>query len=147
MIVQLFLYSKLKTDIKLEDYLKLTKKINNRQLLTKFRTSDHPLEIELGRYKKIPRHQRLCKTWKVLDDEIHFFLQCQINNNLRNVLINNIKNYNMTSIKRHTRYYSITLYLAQVQCTTNMAVPCDSRCEITVTTECKQTKHRHITYV
>jgi hypothetical protein len=40
---KLFLYtsSKLKTDIKLEDYLKLTKKINNRQLLTKFRTSDH----------------------------------------------------------------------------------------------------------
>jgi uncharacterized protein YpbB len=24
---------------------------------------------------------------------IHFFLQCQINNNLRNVLINNIKKY------------------------------------------------------
>jgi hypothetical protein len=63
---KLFLYSKLKTDIKLEDYLKLTKNFNNRQLLTKFRTSDHPLEIELGRYKKIPRHQRLCKTCKVL---------------------------------------------------------------------------------
>ena len=29
---KLFLYSKLKTDIKLEDYLKLTKKINNQQL-------------------------------------------------------------------------------------------------------------------
>jgi hypothetical protein len=56
---KLFLYSKLKTDIKLEDYLKLTKKFNNQQLLTKFRRSDHPLEIELGRYKKIPRHQRL----------------------------------------------------------------------------------------
>ena len=92
---KLFLYSKLKTDIKLEDYLKLTKNFNNRHLLTKFRTSDHPLEIELGtyRYKKIPRHQRLCKTCQVLDDEIHFFLQCQINNNLRNVLINNIKKY------------------------------------------------------
>ena len=78
---------------KLEDYLKLTKKINNRQLLAKFRTSDHPLEIELRRYKKNPRHQRLCKSCKVLDDEIHFFLQCQINNNLRNVLINNIEKY------------------------------------------------------
>jgi hypothetical protein len=63
----------LKTDIKLEDYLKLSKFFNNRQLLAKFRTSDHPLEIELGRYKKIPRHQRLCKTCKVLDEEIHFF--------------------------------------------------------------------------
>ena len=83
----MFLYSKLKRDIKLEDYLKITKNFNNRQLLTKFRTSDHPLEIELGRYKKNPRHQRLCKTCsKVLDDEINFFLQCQINNNLRNAL-------------------------------------------------------------
>ena len=54
-----FLFCSLKTDIKLEDYLKLTKIFNNRQLLTKFRTRDHPLEIELGRYKKIPSHQRL----------------------------------------------------------------------------------------
>ena len=52
----------------------------------------------------------------------------------------------MTSIKRHTRYYSSTLYLAQVQYTTNLADPCDFRCENTVTTECKQTKHRHIAY-
>ena len=74
---------------------KTYKKINNRQLLAKFRTSDHPLEIELRRYKKIPRHQRLCKSCKVLDDEIHFFLQCQINNNLRNVLINNIEKYHV----------------------------------------------------
>ena len=43
--------------------------------------------------KPIPRHQKLCKTCKVLDDEINFFLQCQINNNLRNVLINNNKRY------------------------------------------------------
>ena len=92
MIVQnCFYILRLKTEIKLEDYLKRTTNFNNRQLLAKFRTSDHPLEIELGRYKKFPRHQRLCKTCKVLDDEIHIFLQCQINNNIRNVLINNIK--------------------------------------------------------
>jgi hypothetical protein len=74
-------------DIKLEDYLKLTKCFNNRQLLTKFRTSDHPLEIELGRYKQIPRHQRLCKTCKVLDDEIHFFLQCKKKTNIIIIII------------------------------------------------------------
>jgi hypothetical protein len=51
-----------------------------------------------------------------------------------------------TYLKRHTRYYSITLYLAQVQYTINLAVPCVSRCEITMTTECKQTKHWHIAY-
>ena len=78
-------------------------------------------------------------------------LVCQLT--LINIFILALINYftikiysNMTSIKRHTRYYSTTLYLAQVQYTTNLAVPCDSRCEITVTTECKQTKHRHIAY-
>jgi hypothetical protein len=47
----------------------------------------------------------------------------------------------MTSIKRHTRYYSTTLYLAQVLYTTNLAVPCDSHCEITMTTELRFCEH------
>jgi hypothetical protein len=60
---KLFLYSKLKSDIKLEEYLKSERNFKNRQLLTKFRLSDHNLEIELGRYKNIPRNQRHCKFW------------------------------------------------------------------------------------
>jgi hypothetical protein len=56
---KLFLYSKLKSYIKLEDYLKSERHFKNRQLLTKFRLSDHNLEIELGRCKNIPRNQRL----------------------------------------------------------------------------------------
>ena len=43
-----------------------------RQLLSKFRLSDHFLGIELGRYRNIPRAQRLCKKCGVLDDEFHF---------------------------------------------------------------------------
>jgi hypothetical protein len=38
-----------------------------RQLLTKFRLSDHSLEIELGRCKNIPRNQRHCKFCKTLE--------------------------------------------------------------------------------
>jgi hypothetical protein len=49
---------------------------NSRKILTKFRLSDHKLEIEIGRYKKVPREQRICKACKVLDDEKHFFLHC-----------------------------------------------------------------------
>ena len=45
---KLFLYSKLKSDIKLEEYLKSERNFKNRQLLTKFRLSYHNLEIELG---------------------------------------------------------------------------------------------------
>ena len=38
---KLFLYSKLKSDIKLEEYLKSDRNFKNRQLLKKFRLSDH----------------------------------------------------------------------------------------------------------
>ena len=38
---KLFLYSKLKSDIKLEEYLKSDRNFKNCQLLTKFRLSDH----------------------------------------------------------------------------------------------------------
>ena len=73
---KLFLYSKLKSDIKLEEYLKSERNYKNRQLLTKFRLSDHNLEIELGRYKNIPRNQfqRHCKFCKTLDDELLIIL-------------------------------------------------------------------------
>jgi hypothetical protein len=45
-----------------------------RQLITKFRSSDHNLEIEKGRYKNIPCQQRLCNTCNNIEDEDHFFL-------------------------------------------------------------------------
>jgi hypothetical protein len=71
---KLFLYSKLKTDIKLEDYLKLTKYFNNRQLLTKFRTSDQPLEIELVRSSRET-------TWDIIKQTNKNQLFCNIVNN------------------------------------------------------------------
>ena len=86
-----FLYSKLKSEIKLEEYLKSERNFKSRQLLTKFRTSDHNLEIELGRYKKIPRNQRLCKLCNLLDDEYHFFFYCKINENIRSPFIGFVK--------------------------------------------------------
>ena len=67
MTLQNFLYSKLKSDIKLEDYLKSERHFKNRQLLTKFRLSDQNLEIELGRCKNIPRNQRHCKFCKTVE--------------------------------------------------------------------------------
>ena len=50
-----FLCNKLKNEIKLEDYLSTLNNFNSRKILTKFRISDHKLEIEIGRYKKVPR--------------------------------------------------------------------------------------------
>ena len=57
-----------------------------RKIICKFRTSDHPLAIETGRYKNIPREFRLCNLCKTLEDESHFFLYCKINDNIRTEL-------------------------------------------------------------
>jgi hypothetical protein len=54
-----------------------------RQLFTKFRVSDHSLEIESGRYKNITREERICKNCNLneIGDELeyHFFLKCTAN--------------------------------------------------------------------
>ena len=71
---KLFLYSKLKCSIGLEQYLSELTNFKNRQILTKFRTSDHCLQIETGRYKNIPRQQRLCNICKVV--ELNPFTGC-----------------------------------------------------------------------
>lgn len=86
---KLFLYSKLKTELQPADYLSLIN-FNSRQCLTKLRISDHNLEIELGRYKKIAREDRHCKICKVLDDEYHFLFHCKINEEPRNKFTSNI---------------------------------------------------------
>ena len=87
---KLHLYSKLKHDLNMEEYLIFESSFKNRQLLSKFRTSDHCLLIETGRHKKIPRQQRLCTLCNTIDDEFHFFLHCNSNIQQRNILIKTI---------------------------------------------------------
>ena len=48
--------------------------------LTRLRVSSHRLEIETGRWHKplsIPIGERKCKSCLVLEDELHFLLECQ----------------------------------------------------------------------
>jgi hypothetical protein len=66
--------SKLLGYIVLEEYLIKEKNYKNRQLIAKFRTSDHCLQIETGRYINIPHQQRLCTTCNILEDEYHFLV-------------------------------------------------------------------------
>jgi hypothetical protein len=75
---KLYLYNKIKHDIVLEEYLIQEKKLKNRQLIAKFWTSDHCLQIETGRYNNIPCQQRFCTTCNILEDEYHFFLNCHL---------------------------------------------------------------------
>ena len=87
---KLYIYSKIKSELKLENYLLFFSNFKMRQLFTKFRVSDHSLEIESGRYKNITREERKCKNCNLneIGDEYHFFLKCSANHSLRNNLFN-----------------------------------------------------------
>ena len=71
---KLYIYSKIKSELKLENYLLFLSNFKMRQLFTKFRASDHSLEIESGRYKNITREERKCKNCNLneIGDEYHF---------------------------------------------------------------------------
>jgi hypothetical protein len=61
---------------------------------TKIRIRGHNLEIEKGRYCKIPRILRLCKTCNKIEDEEHFILECTLNSKLRTDLFAILANEN-----------------------------------------------------
>ena len=44
--------------------------------ITKLRLGSHLLPIETGRWCRIPREERLCKTCGILGDERHLIYQC-----------------------------------------------------------------------
>ena len=88
-------YLTLKNNFGLEKYLTLLK-YEYRTSITKLRLSAHRLTIEIGRYKNIPRNERICKycldNGKFIDDEIHFLINCSKYDTDRNTLFNLISN-------------------------------------------------------
>ena len=62
-----------------EEYLNNINNIAWRRELTKLRITAHKLQIEVGRYSKIDKGQRICKYYdsKDLENEIHFLIHCK----------------------------------------------------------------------
>lgn len=87
------LYKKLNPSLEGEFYLK-SSNFTIRNTFTKLRISDHNLEIERGRYFKIPRQERLCKVCNDIEDEAHFILKCKTNEKLRESLFNSLQQEN-----------------------------------------------------
>ena len=92
-------YVKFKTNFGFEKYLSVIKNFQQRQQLTRFRISSHKLSIETGRYKGIPRHDRICTRCNEnsVEDEVHFLCICQgmgiKRNSLNLIAQNKCKNY------------------------------------------------------
>ena len=78
-------YINLKSDFGKEQYLDQIIKYSDRVNITRLRISAHRLQIELGRYKQIPREDRLCSWCKLvlgvetIEDEEHFLQYCDLN--------------------------------------------------------------------
>ena len=89
-------YDTIKTTFEKEQYLDLVTNASYRFRTSRLRISAHDLEIEHGRYKDIPRDQRLCK-WcqltlndKRLENERHLLFECDLYATLRSKLIQSI---------------------------------------------------------
>ena len=78
--------------------------INDRDriTITRWRLSCHPLNIETGRYTVplTPRHLRVCKICRILEDETHTLFNCFAFNIIRG---------NYSTILR--KYYNVSLLL------------------------------------
>lgn len=90
-------YKLFKTDFNPELYLFQVRNVNYRRALTRFRVSSHKLAIETGRHhrEKVPVHKRICAFCKdqLIDDEIHFLVQCEYNKEERNTLYHYAKTH------------------------------------------------------
>ena len=75
---KLSLNSELKNEVTFQTYLDLIKNVKTRVAVTKMRISCHLPPIESGRYKRIPRVERLCPLCNrsEIGDEFHYLSKC-----------------------------------------------------------------------
>ena len=77
-------YKIIKENFEVNDYVIYNIGREQRTLMAKFRMGILPINIELGRFRQIPLEDRHCyKCTNVIEDEVHFLIQCQVYQNLR----------------------------------------------------------------
>ena len=89
---KLNLYRRFKTKLSTEKYLLLNLPRRLQVALTKFRTSCHDFEIEIGRHYGVPKEERLCKhcvseNRNRVEDEFHVIFECDAYHNFRELYI------------------------------------------------------------
>ena len=85
-------YKQIRTnqEVTMEPYLDLVQNYRYRKAISSIRTSSHTLAVEYGRHHNIPLDMRLCHTCYMIEDEMHFILNCKINQVERDMVYCNI---------------------------------------------------------
>ena len=87
-------FSKIKENFVEEPFLNEVKNYDVKRNFFKFRTSNHSLFIETGRYCRpiLPREKRICKFCKndEIEDELHLLLKCSLYADLREIFFQKI---------------------------------------------------------
>ena len=108
---KLAFYRKFKSSHNFEPYLDNIKFYKDRKIFTKFRCSDHSLEIEKGRHKKLTRGQRPCLLCqRQVETEKHYLVYCPKFNKFRKKDFQTKWFQNMTS-KENVDIYHIIIFL------------------------------------
>ena len=91
---KLAFYTTFKDENTTSDYLYQLRHYDERQHFVEFKISNHKIKIEQGRYQidHLPREHRLCPLFNSnqVEDEIHFFFQCNKYSVKRQAFINQI---------------------------------------------------------
>ena len=89
---KLHYYSKFKTVCGTEQYMNKVNNMQHRIALSRFRLSCHKLNIEIGRYTRIPREERYCPFCpNSVEDENHFLFKCAQYTVERNLLLQTVQ--------------------------------------------------------
>jgi exonuclease III len=109
-------YRTFKHDFKLECYLVDIQDYKLRKILTRFRLSNHDLAIEKGRYRRIPRDERICEACGKgeIETEEHFLLKCPMYSEIRNDLFAKIGiEFHSASMQNLLTNDSISFFIAK----------------------------------
>ena len=109
MMSKLEMYKMLNPEILVKDYVKnsvLTRK--QRSVISLALSGTLPIEIEKGRWRQIPRENRICKQCdsNEVEDLIHFLVKCEKNERLRMEFYDYVTskdNVNMNMLSDHEK--------------------------------------------
>jgi hypothetical protein len=105
-ISRLELYPNIKHSYGTEGYVKTVLNRKTRSLICKLRCGTLPILIETGRYRNIPRDQRICRycSSKDVEDSIHVLFKCSLYNDERRDFLHNV---NLHSNDHHAMLYEL----------------------------------------